>query len=707
MSFGIRITLPWPPGPERARPAWTSRPGGRRRPAPRRAELRAPRARAHRLHARPVAELSSAQAGTSWRQTIAGPVCRDELDHLAHVAPCRPGGTCCRDRGSRPGPASGSTVRDRARRHCGSAGVHAVVRPRARRRTRARGRRRRGRDLALPLRRPARARRLPARRALLSAVVAPLPALARAPAAEGRRAPRRRGLALAAPRRRAARAVARGAAGRRPPALPLRRRCSPRTTCCRGGRPTSESCGAACSRASTASSSTPSAAARRCATSASRRGSSRIPSTRAPPGRDDDGQTLLALGVIRPYKGLADAVEVVRRLPDARLLVAGDPAMPLDGLRDAPRTEWRLGYLRPPSFDRALSNATVAIFPYRAELDQSGALLQALGAGMPAVAYDVGGLAEPIARYGAGRVVPAGDVEALTEAARELLARPGRARGGARGRRAGAGRADVGRGGGEAPRALPGAGVIFRRSRWAELIRPPARPVRARAPRRDRGGARAARALQRRRPRRGRGAVRRLRRRGRDGHGAPRGHPRPLQVDARGGARRAVRARLQPRRRRSGCRRSRSRSRTAESASRGGLAPCRAGAPWAVVARATPSRAPAPPDALLGRVVAAVSQHPDKHDDQPDDRKREEHHTSTIARRSWLCAWPKGPCPGTVPDMALAGRRASRHRRVRPLLITVCAAGRHVRRCPSGTRLGTVPSRGSKGQSAPRRPSAG
>ena len=63
--------------------------------------------------------------------------------------------------------------------------------------------------------------------------------------------------------------------------------------------------------------------------------------------RADDGQTILALGVIRPYKGLADAVEVVSRLPDARLLVAGDPAMPLDGLRDAPRTEWRLGYLTP------------------------------------------------------------------------------------------------------------------------------------------------------------------------------------------------------------------------------------------------------------------------------------------------------------------------------------------------------------------------
>jgi glycosyltransferase involved in cell wall biosynthesis len=150
--------------------------------------------------------------------------------------------------------------------------------------------------------------------------------------------------------------------------------------------------------------------------------------------RADDGRTILALGVIRPYKGLADAVEVVRRLADARLLVAGDPAMALDELRGAPRVEWRLGYLSPAEFERALSDATIAIFPYRAELDQSGALLQSLGAGIPAVVYDVGGLAEPIARYGAGRVVPAGDVEALTEAARELLADPealARARAGA------------------------------------------------------------------------------------------------------------------------------------------------------------------------------------------------------------------------------------------------------------------------------------
>jgi glycosyltransferase involved in cell wall biosynthesis len=137
--------------------------------------------------------------------------------------------------------------------------------------------------------------------------------------------------------------------------------------------------------------------------------------------RADDGHTLLSLGVIRPYKGLPDAIEATRRIEGARLLVAGDPAMPLDGLRAAERVEWRLGFLPPDELDRALSETTVALFPYRAELDQSGALLQALGAGVPAVVYDVAGLGEPVRRFGAGAVVPAGDVEALAEAARTLL----------------------------------------------------------------------------------------------------------------------------------------------------------------------------------------------------------------------------------------------------------------------------------------------
>jgi glycosyltransferase involved in cell wall biosynthesis len=142
------------------------------------------------------------------------------------------------------------------------------------------------------------------------------------------------------------------------------------------------------------------------------------------PLRADDGRTLLSLGVIRPYKGLGDAIDALRLVPDARLLVAGDPLEPIGPYRERAQgleVEWRLGYLPEPELDRALGEATVAVFPYRPELDQSAALMRALGAGVPVVAYDVGGIAEPVRRFGGGRVVPAGDVGALAAAARELL----------------------------------------------------------------------------------------------------------------------------------------------------------------------------------------------------------------------------------------------------------------------------------------------
>jgi len=156
------------------------------------------------------------------------------------------------------------------------------------------------------------------------------------------------------------------------------------------------------------------------------------------PARQDDGHTVLAFGMIRAYKGLGDAIEAVRRAGDARLVVAGDPLEPVEPYRAAANgleVEWRLGYLAQQEIDRAFGDATVAIFPYRPELDQSGALLRALGAGVPAIAYDVGGIAEPVRRFDAGRVVPAGDVGGLAQAVHELLADPEaleRARAGAR-----------------------------------------------------------------------------------------------------------------------------------------------------------------------------------------------------------------------------------------------------------------------------------
>ena len=139
--------------------------------------------------------------------------------------------------------------------------------------------------------------------------------------------------------------------------------------------------------------------------------------------REDDGRTALCLGLIRPYKGTEDAVDAVLAVDEARLLVVGDPRVPLDGLRQTAgeRAEWRLGYLPDAELRRALSEATVALFPYRAEIDVSGALLQVLGAGVPAIVYDIGGLGEVVARFAAGTVVPAGDTEAMAGALRTLL----------------------------------------------------------------------------------------------------------------------------------------------------------------------------------------------------------------------------------------------------------------------------------------------
>lgn len=150
------------------------------------------------------------------------------------------------------------------------------------------------------------------------------------------------------------------------------------------------------------------------------------PAFRSEVVRADDGRTALALGLIRPYKGTEDAVEAVLGVDGARLLVAGDPRVPLEGLQQTAghRAEWRLGYLPEVELRRALSEATVALFPYRAEIDVSGALLQVLGAGLPAIVYDIGGIGEVVSRFGAGAVVEPGDVGGMSLALQSLLDDP-------------------------------------------------------------------------------------------------------------------------------------------------------------------------------------------------------------------------------------------------------------------------------------------
>jgi glycosyltransferase involved in cell wall biosynthesis len=148
----------------------------------------------------------------------------------------------------------------------------------------------------------------------------------------------------------------------------------------------------------------------------------------APPS----GQTLLFFGLIRRYKGLDVLIralpQVAAALPEARLVVAGDPLEPVEPLRELAeglgvddRIEWRLGYVPGDRIPALMASATVVVLPYR-RIEASGVLADTVAHGRPAVVSDVGAIGETVRRFGAGEAVPPEDPEALAAACVRLLA---------------------------------------------------------------------------------------------------------------------------------------------------------------------------------------------------------------------------------------------------------------------------------------------
>ena len=143
------------------------------------------------------------------------------------------------------------------------------------------------------------------------------------------------------------------------------------------------------------------------------------------------GRTLLFFGLIRRHKGLDLLVsalpEVLRRIPDARLVVAGDPLEPIAPVQElasslavSDRIEWRLGFVPDSDVPSLVASAAALVLPYR-EIDSSGVLALAIGHGRPAVVTDVGSIGETVRDFEAGRVVSPEDVPALAAACAELL----------------------------------------------------------------------------------------------------------------------------------------------------------------------------------------------------------------------------------------------------------------------------------------------
>ena len=131
------------------------------------------------------------------------------------------------------------------------------------------------------------------------------------------------------------------------------------------------------------------------------------------------GKTLLFFGLIRDYKGLDVLLRALPKIPEARLVVAGDPLDPVDRTT-TDRVEWRLRYIGEAEVEELMEKAAVVVLPYR-KLDSSGVLATAIGYRRPVVVSDVGSLGEIVREFGAGLVVPPGDEAALAAACSTLL----------------------------------------------------------------------------------------------------------------------------------------------------------------------------------------------------------------------------------------------------------------------------------------------
>jgi glycosyltransferase involved in cell wall biosynthesis len=140
-----------------------------------------------------------------------------------------------------------------------------------------------------------------------------------------------------------------------------------------------------------------------------------------------NGRTLVFFGLIREYKGLDVLVRALAEVPEARLVVVGDPLDPVESVQRLAedlgvdgRVEWRLGFLPDAEVPRLMHEATAVVLPYR-QLDSSGVLATAIGYRRPVVTSDVGSLGEIVREHGAGLVVPPGDVGELAAACNRLL----------------------------------------------------------------------------------------------------------------------------------------------------------------------------------------------------------------------------------------------------------------------------------------------
>jgi glycosyltransferase involved in cell wall biosynthesis len=162
-------------------------------------------------------------------------------------------------------------------------------------------------------------------------------------------------------------------------------------------------------------------------------GDERLFSEQPPPQASEP--RILFFGAWRKMKGLPVLMEAFDRLaeqrPDVRLTIAGPP-VPEEGEAElvmrwaaerADRVEVRPSYVPLDAVPGLFGDARVVVLPYLTGY-QSGVVHLAMTMERAVVATDVGDLASAVADGETGRIVPSGDVAALTNALEEVVSDP-------------------------------------------------------------------------------------------------------------------------------------------------------------------------------------------------------------------------------------------------------------------------------------------
>ncbi|WP_181708666.1 glycosyltransferase [Chthonobacter rhizosphaerae] len=136
--------------------------------------------------------------------------------------------------------------------------------------------------------------------------------------------------------------------------------------------------------------------------------------------------TIGYVGRLERDKGILQLLEMADRLrqrSEIRLVIAGAGALATEVRQFAQERTWvdYVGYIQPSLIAGVYQELDILAVPSLWPENFSGSLVQALGNGVPALGFDIGGTPEIIHNGRTGYVVPVGDFPAMEDAAVKLM----------------------------------------------------------------------------------------------------------------------------------------------------------------------------------------------------------------------------------------------------------------------------------------------